>query len=111
LQAISVEFRGSKRNRDEFSAEEAGTLVDLLSTLYQENESNQRLVAVIFHIDPYGDTIFNSNQMPLIFREIDWLLGSDLPLPPKQRSMLEHLRKMAKLCQEDIDSRLVFIGD
>jgi hypothetical protein len=61
------------------------------------------------YIDPYGNTIFNRQQMPEVEKEIDILLGGTLTA--EQREIRARIRALATECHGRVHMFLRFRGD
>jgi hypothetical protein len=60
-------------------------------------------------VDPYGDTVFNSRQMPSFLDELD-RLARDARHGPEERGM-RRIRVMAERCRDEPHLYLRFVGD
>ena len=61
------------------------------------------------YIDRYGDTVFNTLQMPDLLADLDRL--ALMELTPVERRGLDRLRVMAERCRAEAHLYLWFIGD
>jgi hypothetical protein len=61
------------------------------------------------YVDPYGETIFNPNQMPQIIEELERLM--DDPSKREYRDLLARVRSLAIRCQGARHLYLRFSGD
>lgn len=59
-------------------------------------------------IDPYGDTVFNRQQMKRFLSE--WSTLSSL-VTPADRQVMDEVKRMAEICRESVHTYLRFIGD
>lgn len=59
-------------------------------------------------IDPYGDTIFNQAQLPILVEELEWAASS--VRDPQLRSYLLVVRDLAARAR-DVHTYLWFVGD
>jgi hypothetical protein len=59
-------------------------------------------------IDPYGDTVFNTLQMPRFIEELDRLSDS---ATDDEKQALTRIRGMAEECRDGVHLYLRFIGD
>lgn len=60
-------------------------------------------------IDPYGDTIFNRLQIPVLIKELNRIAGTAKTKEDKQ--FLKELLKLAEQCRDEPHLYLRFIGD
>jgi hypothetical protein len=103
IQGIDVVLTSPQGELDRIGGQDAAVLGQLLPDWENERFS------ILRYIDPCDTTVFNGYQMPLILRELDWLLEDKLP--PEETEVLEHLKHMALRCQEDSGRFLKFTGD
>lgn len=61
------------------------------------------------YVDPYGNAVFNPNQMPELIEELERLMSS--PANQKYRELLEKVRSLAIRCQGARHLYLRFRGD
>jgi hypothetical protein len=60
-------------------------------------------------VDPYSNTIFNSNQMHLVIEELD-LLAQEVDTK-EGKELLFQIRDLAEKCRHSPQTYLRFIGD
>ena len=60
-------------------------------------------------IDPYGDTVFNTLQIPTFLRELS--LVEEHATTDQHRRFIAELRRLASRCQEEPHRYLKFVGD
>jgi len=60
-------------------------------------------------VDPYGDTMFNSLQMPTFISELENAI--DKVVDPESKEIGREILKLAKICKTDQHQYLKFYGD
>jgi hypothetical protein len=65
--------------------------------------------ACLRFIDPYGNTIFNRLQMPVLIDELDRIARA--AETREDKLFLKELLKLAKRCRDEVHLYLRFIGD
>lgn len=73
------------------------------------SESAALEFACLRFVDPYGDTIFNSLQLPILLQELRALVST-----PMEQPVAEHLGKAIALvanAQDHIHTYVRFVGD
>jgi hypothetical protein len=69
---------------------------------------DQRFICLRF-IDPYGDTVFNCLQIPVVLEELDTVeRASD---DPQVKATIKKIKELAQTCQKEPHQYLRFIGD
>ena len=76
------------------------------STLQSEGE--HRELCCLRFIDPYGTTMFNQLQMPMLIRELDWLRST---VSLEDFSVIWAIQTLAMRCQREDLLFLFFYGD
>ena|ERR1700761_210438 len=61
------------------------------------------------YMDPYGDTIFNSLQLPRFLDE--WKMVMELATAAEDKEMASSVQRLALLAEEEIHMYLRFVGD
>ena len=61
------------------------------------------------YIDPYGDTIFNRQQMEQVIKELDTLAAN--ASTDEQKEILQRMHALAMRCKERPHWFLRFVGD
>jgi hypothetical protein len=63
----------------------------------------------IQHVDPYGDTIFNTMQIERFL--VEWRLVEELATHPEEKNQLADIRALALRCRDSAHLYLKFLGD
>lgn len=61
------------------------------------------------YMDPYGDTIFNSLQLPRFLDE--WKMVMELAVATEDKELAGSVQRLALLAEEEIHMYLRFVGD
>lgn len=61
------------------------------------------------YMDPYGDTIFNSLQLPRFLDE--WKMVMELAVAQEDKDLASSVQRLALLAEEEIHMYLRFVGD
>lgn len=65
-------------------------------------------LALAHFIDPWGNTVFNRLQIPALLHDLDLLA---LGAPEEDRSVINHIRRLARRTLEEPHLYLKFYGD
>jgi len=65
--------------------------------------------ACLRFVDPYGDTVFNCLQFPVLLEELQLLLGETVD--SEHRASIEGIEKLVKQCQSEPGLYLRLSGD
>jgi len=60
-------------------------------------------------IDPYGDTVFNSLQIPCFLSE--WANAVSDIRTEEDRALVSEIERLARRCADEVHTYLKFIGD
>ncbi|WP_431903047.1 hypothetical protein [Nonomuraea sp. bgisy101] len=60
-------------------------------------------------VDPYGDLILTSEEIPQLLAELDYLTG--LAETAGERDVLANMARLAAVCREDAALELHLVGD
>ncbi|WP_156325388.1 hypothetical protein [Nonomuraea sp. SBT364] len=66
-------------------------------------------VPMLERVDPYGDLILTSEEMPQFLAGLDYLAG--LAETAGERDILENVARLAAVCREDATLELHLVGD
>jgi hypothetical protein len=69
------------------------------------NEANLNQTVCLRFIDPWGDTTFNSLQMPVLVEELEELLRR------RPSKILQRMVELAKRGQDEVHTYMKFCGD
>src|SRR5215475_6347897 len=61
------------------------------------------------YMDPYGDTIFNSLQLPRFLDE--WKMVMEVAVATEDKDLAASVQRLALLAEEEIHMYLRFVGD
>jgi hypothetical protein len=60
-------------------------------------------------VDPYGETVFNRQQLPVLIDELDWL--RQRCANPSDQELVRELKRLAGAALEDVHLYLRFTGN
>ena len=86
---------------------EIGSALDLPSGFLPN--TNDQVFFCLRYIDPYGDTIFNRLQIPLLLKDLVYL--KERFTTDEQRKIMRHLEAFCQTCLDEPHVYLRFIGD
>jgi hypothetical protein len=105
--AIWVELRGREGTPIRGIADPSGGTFDAAGDF--DRFIGSPTLPTLGSIDPYADTTLVSPEMPGLLHDIQVALGSARE-GPEVRGLMR-LESLARHCQEDLSTHLVFVGD
>jgi hypothetical protein len=86
-------------------AEIGGDIIDQVDYFFTP-EYDRKDLKLLKYLDPYGDAVFNQNQMEDLIADLVAMKASDAA-----NQSLDEVIRLAKLCKEEEHTYLVFYGD
>jgi hypothetical protein len=74
-----------------------------------ESVPNLEATHCLQYLDPYGDTVLNTLQMPRFLAE--WRMCEEQAHLPEVKSLATQIRRLASICEKEPHLYLKFIGD